>query len=40
MAFLDKREQENMLQAIKMQEKKEVDEIAMMLYNNVDGKVI
>ena len=40
MAFLDKREQENMLQAIKMQEKKVVDESAMMLYNNVDGKVI
>ncbi len=40
MAFLEKREQDEILKKIKMKEKKEADEIAMMIYNNMDGKVL
>lgn len=40
MAFLDKREQEEILKAIKNREEKETDEIATLLYNNTEGRVI
>ena len=40
MAFLDKREKEEILKTIKNREEKETDEIATLLYNNTEGRVI
>ncbi|RDU59331.1 flagellar export protein FliJ [Helicobacter marmotae] len=39
-AFLDKKEQDKMFKALNNREKREVDEIAMMLYNRTGGKRI
>ena len=40
MASLEKREQESMFKNLKLKEKKEVDEIATMLYSNTEGRFI
>ena len=38
--FLEKKEQDSMLQKLKEQERLESDEIALMLYNNAGGRAI
>lgn len=38
--FLDKREQDILLQKLKHQEKAQSDEVALMLYNNTGGRMI
>lgn len=38
--FLDKSEQDHMLKRLKKQEELEIDEVAVMLYNNAGGRAI
>ncbi len=40
MSFLDKKEQEAMIKALKIQEKRETDEIAIMLYGNPESRAV
>lgn len=40
MSFLDKKEQEAMIKALKIQEKREADEIAIMLYGNTESRAV